>query len=87
MVWNPQSCIKDVESKDLVRHKISPQVFLSHINKALFVSMLIVDNSCFSVLNQYRGTFFSMYEYDSPGLRFTLNQKLMEFCSEGISFQ
>ncbi|XP_050913007.1 uncharacterized protein LOC127127773 isoform X2 [Lathyrus oleraceus] len=25
VVWNPQSCIKDVESKDLVRHKISPQ--------------------------------------------------------------
>ncbi|XP_058736892.1 uncharacterized protein LOC131609234 [Vicia villosa] len=25
VVWNPQSCIKDVESKDLVRHMISPQ--------------------------------------------------------------
>ncbi|KAJ1397458.1 Phosphatidylinositol-glycan biosynthesis class S protein [Sesbania bispinosa] len=25
VVWNPQSCIKDVESKDPVRHMISPQ--------------------------------------------------------------
>ncbi|CAI8612542.1 unnamed protein product [Vicia faba] len=28
VVWNPQSCIKDVESKDLVRHMISPQDLL-----------------------------------------------------------
>lgn len=42
MVWNHQSCIKDLESKDPVRHMISPQVLLFLINwHCLLVCLLL----------------------------------------------
>lgn len=42
MVWNPQSCIKDLQSKDPVRHMISPQVILLFLRRhCLLVCLLL----------------------------------------------
>ena len=48
VVWNAQSCLKNLESKGPVRHMISPKVYFSFADHYYF-DRIFADHYCLSI--------------------------------------